>query len=116
MSISFDALKGKEVSNVKESKREVLFETKDGEKYKLKHFQDCCENVYVEDINGDLSDLIDSKIVSAVEASSGPQSGGYGTETYTFYHLRTHKGDVTIRFHGTSNGYYSEKVDFVKIT
>lgn len=88
--------------------------------YTLSHIQDCCESVYVEDINGDLEDLIGSPILQAEERVSKENPEGIDVPeyqdsfTWTFYHLATMKGYVTIRFYGASNGYYSERVSLCK--
>lgn len=97
---------------------EIIFETTDGEKYKLYHSQDCCESVSVEDICGD---LVGSPITQAEENSSNENLPGITKEyqdsfTWTFYRLATAKGQVVIRWYGESNGYYSESVDFEKVS
>lgn len=98
---------------------EVHFVTEDGDTYIMLHYQDCCESVYVEDVCGDLDDLVGSPIVLAEDVSNeAPDDHGndeYSTHTWTFYKLATNKGSVTIRWYGSSNGYYSESVSFVKV-
>jgi|SRR5690625_351761 len=94
----------------------LLFTTTEGEKYLMIHDQDCCESVYIEDIEGDLTDLIGSPILKAEEVKNDQVRDEYGgTHTWTFYKFATVKGYVTIRWHGESNGYYSEEVGFYKI-
>lgn len=75
----------------------------------LFHQQDCCENVYVEDIIGDPVDLIGG-VISVFEERIDQEDVEYGSQTWTFYEIRTTKGDITIRWNGSSNGYYSESV------
>ena len=77
--------------------------------FKFYHEQDCCESVSIEDIVGDLEDLVG---VPILEAREDTQDGGgeYESATWTFYNFRTIKGSVTVRWLGTSNGYYSESV------
>ncbi len=77
--------------------------------FKFYHEQDCCEDVRIEDIVGDLDDLVG---VPLLEAREDTQDGSaeYESATWTFYNFRTIKGSVTIRWLGTSNGYYSESV------
>jgi hypothetical protein len=80
---------------------------------RFEHHQDCCEHVYIEDICGDLDDLIGAPLVEAEEVSNydaGPLGGYDESYTWTFYRFRTRKGSVTVRWYGTSNGYYSESV------
>lgn len=81
--------------------------------FKLTHFQDCCEHVYIESIVGDLSDLVDTPILWAEESTGEMENVESGT--WSFYKFATIKGYVDIRYNGESNGYYSETVDFVKL-
>ena len=87
----------------------------DSRRWKMHHEQDCCENVTIKDICGDLQDLIGTELllaeerVSRCEEQFEPEDSSY---TWTFYEFRTAKGSVTISWYGSSNGYYSESVTF----
>lgn len=115
--VPFETLKGKILKKILKENNDVLFFiTNSGEKYKMYHAQDCCEGVYIEDICGDLDDLIGSPIIMAEEATSSEKLGKdicADSFLWTFYKLATNKGYVTIRWLGTSNGYYSESVSFI---
>lgn len=92
----------------------LLFYRGDGNVVEFCHQQDCCEDVYLEDIDGDIDDIIGEKILSAEERTEERTDNyGYYSERtrWTFYHIRTAKGCVVIRWYGSSNGYYSEDVD-----
>jgi len=90
----------------------IHFVATNGEEYHMTHYQDCCESVDIEDICGDLSDLVGVPLLQAEEAThSGPDTDS----TWTFYKFATIKGVVTVRWYGQSNGYYSETADFVKV-
>lgn len=97
---------------------EILFTYEDGSVYKMFHSQDCCESVYIEDICGDLSDLVGAPITMAEEVVSDgtpEEREKYESVTWTYYKFATIKGYVTIRWCGSSNGYYSESVSFCKV-
>lgn len=118
---SFEDLKGQTLIRIETYRdEELVFTLQNGEVYVLYHEQDCCESVRIEDIVGDLADLVGTPILLAEEVSDIdlPPLGKYATQesfTWTFYKLSTIKGSVTIRFYGTSNGYYSERVDWKKV-
>lgn len=88
---------------------ELVFTLVDGQTLTLFHEQDCCESVYIESVDGDLNDLVMSPLTQA-EESSNQENTEYGSNTWTFYKFATVKGFVTVRWCGSSNGYYSESV------
>lgn len=111
-SLSFSLLTGLVLVGAWADTAHVFFELEDGRIFELYHAQDCCESVLVEDIVGNLEDLIGVPILEADESCSEPEGEpGDDCRRWTFYRLSTIKGDVSIRWLGRSNGYYSEKVD-----
>ena len=115
--VDVSILKGKILKDIKiEGTESILFIDKDDIEYEMFHDYDCCENVYIEDICGDINNLIGSEIIMAEEVINrdlSPLNEFDESYTWTFYKFATVKGYVTIRWYGESNGYYSEKVDFV---
>ena len=105
---------GKTLTGIDNTGDKLIFTCDDGTMYRMYHYQDCCESVSIDDIYGSLEDLIGLPILFAEEATSEvPGVGGYDeSQTWTFYKFATANGWVDIRWYGTSNGYYSESVDF----
>ena len=131
---NFNELVGKTLieirKDVKSNDDYLMFITDQGEQYKLYHEQDCCESVDLDDIVGDLDDLIGTPILYAEEISNNADASGkvqyafLPTEarnsydesyTWTFYKISTIKGSVTLKWYGYSNGYYSESVTFCRL-
>lgn len=119
---SISELIGKTLVDIHKDIDSIVFTTSSGERYRMWHSQDCCEHVEIEDISGDLQDLIGYPIVVAEESASDKRPADLPepeyedeSQTWTLYRLATERGYVVIRWYGSSNGYYSEAVDFEKV-
>lgn len=153
-SVGFETLKGKTIEAIRgleKGSEQFFIDCTDGTKFKMTYYQDCCACCDIEDISGDINDVIGSEILLAEEVSSFSPSDEtmseraaeyqkyveackaegtdpwydslesflsyrYKSETWTFYKLSTIKGSVTIRWYGSSNGYYSEEATFEQIS
>lgn len=115
-SVNINELLNKFISKIERFNDEVIyFYLANGAEYKMYHAQDCCEHVSIEDVEGDLDDLIGTRILQAEESTQdATNKDEEDSATWTFYKLATVKGYVTIRWYGSSNGYYSESADFAK--
>jgi len=121
MKPKFEDLLGKILTSItgcEKGSEKITFCTRDGEEYILYHIQDCCESVTVEDVCGDVNDLLNSPILLSREDTSEENPKNITPPkyqesfTWTFYNIATCNGHVTIRWYGKSNGYYSESVEF----
>lgn len=119
--VPFNVLKGKTLIAVEKFcyyGDHLVFKTSDGDIYLMAHDQDCCEEVYIDDVCGDFEDLLNEEILVADELSgdvTDEERSIYGSCSWTFFHLATLHGDVTIKWFGTSNGFYSESANLYKI-
>ena len=120
--VDFEILKGKVFSDIKANCDTVTFCIDGIERYILQHVESWSEDVSIDDIVGDLSDLIGKEITKAEEIQSdtdlpdGISEDYFESWTYSFYYLHTLDSCVTIKFFGTSNGYYSETAELYDLT
>jgi hypothetical protein len=116
--VPFQDMVGKTFTRIEHIKdgQERIFFYSDKYVYRMMHEQNCCENVIVDEVHGDIGDLIDTPILDAYLSTNEGHitETQYENEHYTwsFYTIRTIKGSVTLKRYGTSNGYYSEEVNF----
>ena len=119
--VDFNTLLGKtltKIEGLEKGNDNVKFYCEDGTIYNMYHYQECCESVRIEDVIGDINNLIGYPLLIAEEINDKnglPLSERHKRYKWTFYKLSTIKGYVTIRWYGGSNGYYSESVDFKQI-
>ena len=109
--MNIENMVGKVFTSVTQDGGEMVF-SNETERFRFFHYQDCCESVNIDDIVGDLSDLVGTPILMAEEVSGyvGPEPEYADSYTYTFYKFATRRGYVDVRWLGESNGYYSESV------
>lgn len=106
---------------VDQTKESMLFTSTCGRQFLFRHDQDCCERVAIDDIAGDLPDLVGYTLLVSEEVSSldgfvDTVHDSYDdSHTWTFYKFATVKGYVTVKWLGESNGYYSESVSMYEV-
>ena len=118
---NFNELIGRTLYKAEQNGDELILYLSNTNYVRFYHSQDCCESVYIEDICGDLNDLVGAPLLVAEEVSdydADPRYEGEESYTWTFYKFATRKGYVDVRWYGSSNGYYSESVsvEFVDTT
>ncbi len=107
---------GKTLTEVEYVEDEIRLLTTEGDKFTLVYLPDCCASCNITDVAGDLQDLVGTPIVMAEEVDNLTDDNETEDESYTwtFMKFRTAKGDVTITWYGSSNGYYSESPSVLK--
>ena len=118
--IKIDELVGKTIKSIEgleKNSTEVLIKTECGNDYLFYHCQDCCEQVDLEDFEVGSNDMTGALIISAEEVSESGDEESHNKPseycesfTWTFYKIETTKGEIFMRWLGTSNGYYGEEV------
>jgi len=107
----FKELQGRTLCRAESVNDELRLYLTDTHYVRFYHDQDCCESVSIDDICGSLEDLVGEPLTEAEEVSgyNGPETHDE-SYTWTFYRFATRLGSVTVRWYGSSNGYYSEGV------
>jgi len=112
-SAKMEDMVGKVFTSVTQDGYEMVFENAT-ERFVFFHAQDCCEHVDINDIVGDLQDLVGEPLLIAEEVRGETpvdfNEMDHESVTWTFYKFATRKGYVDVRWLGESNGYYSESV------
>ena len=111
--VKIEDMVGKVFTSIRNEDTELVFENAT-ERFVFFHQQDCCEHVSIEDVCGDLQDLVGEPLLLAEEVSGETpvdfNERDYESVTWTFYKFATRRGYVDVRWLGESNGYYSEGV------
>ena len=115
MGLDISDMVGRVFTSVTQDGETMVFENAT-ERFRFFHYQDCCESVVIDDIVGDLSDLVGEPLLMAEEVSGEApvefDEMRHECVEWTFYKFATRRGYVDVRWMGESNGYYSTSVSF----
>lgn len=107
---SMDSMIGQKVLSISKSFDALHLEL-ENHRCVFEHIQDCCESVTLEDWEYYEEDF-QNAVIHDIEWVSNDDPDACESGTWTFLKIRTSKGYAWFRWYGTSNGYYSEGVDF----
>ena len=116
MTNDFFTLKGQTIRKIIALSTGSLKIITDKYKYHLYHEQDCCENVRLVDVIGDVDNILNEEITFAEEDSGAKDPEWHTSYDYDCHHtwtkfvLGTKNANVEFWFLGESNGYYSESI------
>ena len=116
MTNNFFTLKGQTIRKIIALNTGSLKIVTDKYKYHLYHEQDCCENVRLVDVIGDVDNILNKEITFAEEDSGAKDPEWHTSYDYDCHHtwtkfvLGTKNANVEFWFLGESNGYYSESI------
>ncbi len=101
----------KSIAGLHEGSEEVIISFTDGTEIVQNHDQNCCEEVSVSQVDGDIKRHLNAELYTIEEKTQDMGDAADETGTWTFYTMVTSRGYLDWRWQGESNGYYSESVD-----
>lgn len=119
-------LVGETLTHIDVFSEEILLTLESGRKVKVYHSQDCCENVWLENVEGDFKELVGKVLIDVSEEvdpdgdqvfAAHDEAREYPAESKTNTRISFVVDGATVitRWIGESNGYYSEGVTFAEI-
>lgn len=112
---SMISMEGSLILSFQKEMDELIIKTTKGF-FRFYHEQDCCESVYLENFDGWSDYGVGEEILKTEEKLFSPEEEYpemlfLESCTGTFYSIQTNSMDLSMRWVGESNGYYSESVD-----
>jgi hypothetical protein len=119
LTLNLGSCVGRTVRSAKIKNANALYLTfTDGLNVVLRHERNCCEQVDILDQWGDVEDIVGGQVVTFEARTRGykPSKRSRGKtpraeKNYTFYEVRTTRGDLTLRWgHTNDNTHYGEEI------